>query len=125
MSPDASSDERFTERMVNIEKCGDEWRVCIPPRGPEDLDGTLAVAPYGRSFWPTREDALAFVELVTKRRPDVDITRDTDEIAVDRSTSDWVCDACGCLHNRALGRYTPAGGCANVNCECHTMESAT
>lgn len=41
-----------------------EWRVWIPPRGPQDFEGDQIMGPYGDSFWQTEAEAVAFVQQV-------------------------------------------------------------
>lgn len=44
-----------------------EWRVYMPPRGPQDYEGDALLAPYGDTFWPTHAEACAFVVQVLDR----------------------------------------------------------
>jgi hypothetical protein len=55
---------------ITIWKHGDQWRVWIPPTGPEsyDTDGESLVGPFGDSFWSTFDAAVDFVRMVLAER---------------------------------------------------------
>lgn len=57
----------YTDK-TRVRKEGNEWRVWIPPRGPQDYENgtpdSAIFAPYGDTFWPTHREACDFVTQV-------------------------------------------------------------
>lgn len=45
------------------------WVAYIPPRGDQDFEGDLILAPYGDTYWTTWSEACWFLQLVLPHWP--------------------------------------------------------